>query len=129
MSRTVEELVAEARSRIREVSPMQLAQMLGGDLALIDVREPDEFAQGHLPGAVNLPRGVLEFQIHAHPALTGAADAALAQPARPLVLYCRTGGRSALAADSVRQLGFSQVCSLAGGFQAWCNAGLSVHMP
>ena len=81
-----------------------------------------------MAGAINLPRGVLEFQIHAHPAMGSVADAALAEPSRRMVLYCRTGGRSALAADSLRQLGFTDVCSLAGGFEAWRNADLSVSM-
>ncbi len=128
MPRTVEDLVAEARSRIREISLEDLVDTLAGDLVLVDVREPDEYAQGHLPGAVNLPRGVLEFQIHAHPAMGCVADEALAVPSRRVVLYCRTGGRSALAADSLRQLGFTDVCSLAGGFEAWRNADLSVSM-
>lgn len=120
--------MAEARSRIREISLEDLVDTLAGDLVLVDVREPDEYAQGHLPGAVNLPRGVLEFQIHAHPAMACVADAALAEPSRRMVLYCRTGGRSALAADSLRQLGFTDVCSLAGGFEAWRNADLPVSM-
>ncbi len=117
MPRTVEDLVAEARSRIREISLEDLVDTLAGDLVLVDVREPDEYAQGHLPGAVNLPR-----------AMACVADAALAEPSRRMVLYCRTGGRSALAADSLRQLGFTDVCSLAGGFEAWRNADLSVSM-
>jgi len=105
MPRTVEDLVAEARSRIREISLEDLVDTLAGDLVLVDVREPDEYAQGHLPGAVNLPRGVLEFQIHAHPAMACVADAALAEPSRRMVLYCRTGGRSALAADRPAAVG------------------------
>ncbi len=115
-------LVAAARSRIREVEP---GDCLAGEALVVDVREPAEFAQGHLPGAVNLPRGVLEFQIRTHPAVAGrtAGSSAL-----PLLLYCLTGGRSALAADSLGQLGFEDVRSLAGGLQAWRNAGLPVSM-
>lgn len=121
MARTVQDLVAEARGRIEEIAPGQLAAQ--GDCILIDVREPAEYAQGHLPGAVNLPRGVLEFQIHAHPAMACTASQALAAPDRALVLYCLTGGRSALAADSLQALGFTRVRSLAGGLTAWRNAG------
>ena len=128
MPLTVDELVAAARSRIREVSVEDLVDMLGGDLVLIDVREPGEYVRGHLPGAVNLPRGVLEFQIHSHPAMACVPDEALARPDRRLVLYCRTGGRSALAAGSLQQLGFTDVHSLAGGFEAWRNADLTVSM-
>ena len=121
MARTVQDLVAEARGRIEEIAPDQLAAQ--EDCVLIDVRELAEYAQGHLPGAINLPRGVLEFQIHAHPAMACVESEALAQPQRMLVLYCLGGGRSALAADSLQKLGFTAVHSLAGGFNAWRNAG------
>ena len=118
----INELVAAARSRIREVEP---GDCLAGEALVVDVREPAEFAPGHLPGAVNLPRGVLEFQIRAHPAIAGRTTGS---SALPLLLYCLTGGRSALAADSLGQLGFEDVRSLAGGLQAWRNAGLPVSM-
>ena len=122
MARTVQDLVAEARGRIEEIAPDQLAAQ--DDCVLIDVREPAEYAQGHLPGAINLPRGVLEFQIHAHPAMACTTSEALAVADRELVLYCLTGGRSALAADSLQALGFTRVRSLAGGLTAWRNADL-----
>ena len=126
MTRTVEQLVTEARARIREVSPTDLSSMSQGGVVLIDVREPGEYAQGHLPGAVNIPRGVLEFQIHAHPAMACVAEESLANTSRRLVLYCRTGGRSALAADSLQELGFTDVLSLAGGVEAWRNANPAI---
>jgi rhodanese-related sulfurtransferase len=122
MARTVQDLVAEARGRIEEIAPDQLA--VDEHSIVIDVREPAEYAQGHLPGAINLPRGVLEFQIHAHPAMACATSEALAAPDRDVVLYCLTGGRSALATDSLQALGFSHVRSLAGGLTAWRNGGL-----
>lgn len=122
MTHTVQDLVAEARRRIEEVAPSPLA--VGADAVVIDVREPTEYAQGHLPGAINLPRGVLEFQIHAHLAMACSTNDALAAPDRELLLYCLTGGRSALAADSLRALGFTRARSLAGGLTAWRNAGL-----
>ena len=121
MARTVQDLVAEARGRIEEIAPDQLAAQ--EDCVLIDVRELAEYAQGHLPGAINLPRGVLEFQIHAHPAMACTTSEALAVADRELVLYCLTGGRSALATDSLQALGFTRVRSLAGGLTAWRNAG------
>lgn len=124
MHPSVNDLVAAARGRINEISPEQAEALRVGGAVLVDVREPFEYSSGHLPDAVNLPRGVLEFQIHAHPAMACVPAEALSQPERTLVLYCLTGGRSALAADSLRQLGFSQVHSLAGGFNAWRNAGL-----
>lgn len=122
---TVSDLVADARQRIREVAPAAF-QGNAGDAVLIDVREPAEFDTGHLPGAINIPRGVLEFQVDAHPAVANATDPALAHRERPLVLYCRTGGRAALAADSLQKLGFADVRSIAGGIEAWREAGLPV---
>lgn len=117
MSLTANDLVADARSRIKEIAPDRLAADAAGAV-LIDVREPAEYAEGRLAGAVNLPRGVLEFKIDAHPALA-ARD-------RPLVVYCLTGGRAALAADALQRMGFHDVCSLAGGITAWRQAGLPV---
>ena len=126
MSLSVNDLVAAARGRIRELSPVELVSVPVTDRVLIDVREPEEYAAGHLPGAINLPRGVLEFRIEAHPAMACVASESLSARARPLLVYCLTGGRSALAADSLQQLGFSQVSSLAGGINAWREAGLLV---
>ena len=122
MALTVQDLVAEARGRVEEIAPGLAATE--GNVVIVDVREPAEYAQGHLPGAINLPRGVLEFQIHAHPAMACSTSDALAAPDRELLLYCLTGGRSALAADSLQAVGFTQVRSLAGGLTAWRNAGL-----
>ena len=126
MTVSISDLVASARQRICEVSPSEMHAMAPADQVLIDVREPAEYASGHLPGAINLPRGVLEFQIHAHPAMGCSTSEALAASDRPLVLYCLSGGRAALAAESLQQLGFSQVSSLAGGITAWRGAGLPV---
>ncbi|MBN8482809.1 MAG: sulfurtransferase [Xanthomonadales bacterium] len=125
MAITVNDLVAAARRVIREVAPASLVDA-GSRPVLIDVREPHEYAAGHLPGAINLPRGVLEFQVDAHPAMACATSPALAERSRPLVVYCLTGGRSALAAESLQRLGFTEVESLAGGFAAWRDAGLPV---
>ncbi|PJK10197.1 rhodanese [Lysobacteraceae bacterium NML120232] len=119
MTVSAAELVAAARQRIREVSPGEFHQDRKAAL-LIDVREPAEFASGHLEGAVNIPRGVLEFQIDAHPA--AGRDAAL-------VIYCRTGGRAALAAESLQRLGFADVRSISGGIEAWCADGLPIITP
>lgn len=125
MTITAADLVAEARARIREVAPPALEGERGQPL-LIDVREPAEFASGHLAGAVNIPRGVLEFQVDAHPAVANVTEPALAHRQRPVVVYCRTGGRAALAADSLQRLGFADVRSIAGGIEAWIAAGLPV---
>ncbi|MDR1075601.1 MAG: rhodanese-like domain-containing protein [Xanthomonadaceae bacterium] len=125
MSRTAADLVAAARQTIAEISAETLAGEPKNDSILIDVREPGEYAEGHLPGAINIPRGVLEFQIGSHPVLADIPTAELQQ--KSIVLYCRTGGRSALATASLQQLGFGNLCSLAGGFDAWSATGQSVE--
>lgn len=125
MSVTAQDLVADARTRIRQIDATTL-QALPESPVLIDVREPGEYAAGHLPGAVNLPRGVLEFAIEAHPALACEASPTLADRSRHLVVYCLTGGRAALATDSLQRLGFTRIECLNGGFKAWKEAGLPV---
>jgi rhodanese-related sulfurtransferase len=122
---TAADLVAEARARIREVAPSALSSE-AAKAVLIDVREPAEYEAGHLATAINIPRGVLEFQVDAHPAVANVTEPALAHRQRPVVLYCRTGGRAALAADSLQRIGFSDVRSIAGGIEAWIAAGLPV---
>lgn len=82
----------------------------------------------HPPGD-QLPRGVLEFRIDPPPALADPADPALSRRRRPIVIYCRTGGGAALAAQTLQRLGFEDVCSIAGGIFAWAEAGLPVVVP
>ncbi len=120
---TASDLVAEARAAIVELTPAEFAGA-HGDAVLLDVREPAEFETGHIPGAINIPRGVLEFQVDAHPAVASVSDPALAHRERPVVVVCRTGGRAALAAVNLQRLGFSNVRSIAGGTVAWSEAGL-----
>ena len=120
---TASDLVAEARAAIRETSPSGF-HAAPGDAVVIDVREPAEFETGHIPGSINIPRGVLEFQVDAHPAVANVSDPALSHKERPIVLVCRTGGRAALSALSLQRLGFADVRSSAGGVLAWGEAGL-----
>ncbi len=120
MALTTSQLVDHARARIVEIAPYAFAAENSG-VVLIDVREPSEFATGHLPGAINIPRGVLEFQIESHPGLAALP--------RPIVLYCRSGGRSALAALSLSMLGFDEVRSLSGGIMGWTEADLPIVLP
>lgn len=87
--------------------------------AVLDVREPDETAQGIIPDAVVIPRGLLEMQV----------EAAIPDKGRPVVVYCAAGVRSAFAAKSLRDLGYEDVVSMDGGFDAWKNAGLPWHQP
>ena len=125
MSVTAADLVADARQRVRAIAPAKFHEARD-EAVLIDVREPPEFETGHVSGAINIPRGVLEFQVDAHPAVANATDPALAHRERPVVFYCRTGGRAALAADNLQKLGFTDVRSIAGGIEAWREAGLPV---
>jgi rhodanese-related sulfurtransferase len=119
--KSAHDLVVAAKSRVTEVPLAQAEQaILDADL-LIDVREADEYAAGHLPGAVHISRGLLEFKLSGTPALA-ARD-------QKVVLYCKTSGRAALAACALLDMGYLQVTSLAGGFDAWVAAGKPVHKP
>ena len=128
MPLTASDLVADARGRIREIESTQFKAQCdsSGQPVLIDVREPAEYETGYLPGAINIPRGVLEFQVDSHPAVANATDPALAHRERPVVVYCRTGGRAALSADNLQKLGFTDVQSIQGGIEAWREAGLPI---
>ena len=120
---TAADLVAEARAKIEEVAPGTFNGERT-DQILIDVREPAEFDTGHIPGSINIPRGVLEFQVDAHPAVANVSDPALSHKDQPIVVVCRTGGRAAMSAVNLQRLGFGNVRSIAGGVIAWGEAGL-----
>lgn len=119
--KTAHDLVLEAKANIREISLEDALTHLGTPSLVVDVREPEEFQQGHLPSAINIPRGMLEFRMSQEPDLM-ARD-------REIVIYCKTSGRSALAAESLAKLGFTGVQSIAGGFDAWCAAGYPTETP
>ncbi|MGC3975715.1 MAG: rhodanese-like domain-containing protein [Nitrospira sp.] len=89
-----------------------------GEALIIDVREPQEYATGHVPGAVNIPRGILEFQIWKHVGSPGAA-----QMARPLYLQCQSGNRASLAAQSLSELGFTQTTAVVMSLEEWQTTG------
>lgn len=115
------DLVSEARTRIREVD-LDAAEAAVRDAdVLLDVREADEFHAGHIPGAINIPRGLLEFKLSASPELSSRD--------LKIVLYCKTSGRAALAACALHDMGYLQVQSIAGGFDAWSAAGKAVVTP
>ncbi|GAB4352125.1 MAG: rhodanese-like domain-containing protein [Immundisolibacter sp.] len=109
-------LLHDTKTRIRETS---IEALRAGDVAglLIDTREPDEWAAGHIAGAQAVPRGVLESKI----------EQLAPDPEQLIILYCASGGRSALAADSLQRMGYRNVLSLAGGFKAWQEAGYPVE--
>lgn len=118
MPKSYAQLVAEAKAAVPAVVPADLKARLdaGEPLVVIDVREPNEWAGGVIPSAHPVPRGVLEPQI----------DGKLPLEA-PIILYCAVGGRSALAARSLQEMGFSRVENLEGGFEAWAKAGFPVE--
>ena len=91
------------------------------------MREPEEFNAGAIEGAVNYPRGMLEVKIYQHPLAYDCADTALALEhlnQYAIYLICSTGGRSALAAEALKDMGFKQVHSVQGGYQVWLEAGM-----
>jgi rhodanese-related sulfurtransferase len=111
LQKTFQQLCEDAKTRIQEISCDELAQKLetGDGFVLIDVRENDEFRGGHLPGARGIGRGVLEYHIADEVPDTNAE----------IVLYCRGGNRSALAADALQTMGYTRVRSLRDGWRAW----------
>lgn len=119
---SAQELCAQARSNVEEVSVDELYERLNHGARVIDVREPEEYAVGHIHRVVNMPRGVLEMQLHQHPDVAGYDDALSRIADEPLYLICRSGGRSALAAESLTRMGFTKVYSVAGGMNAWLDA-------
>lgn len=114
MTLTAMDLVANAKQTITEITVADAKQILSDHL-ILDVREPAEFAAGQLPSAVNIPRGLLEFQIGNHPDFSG-------QHAAKIIVCCQSGGRSALATESLHKLGYTNAISLAGGYKAWSES-------
>ena len=109
------QLVEDAKSRIRQTTVQDVKKWLdaGKVFALIDVREDNEWAKGHLPGSVHICKGVIERDI----------ENAIPAKATPMVLYCGGGFRSALAADNLQKMGYTNVVSMEGGWRGWTDAG------
>jgi len=115
---TPRDLLNAAKAEIREIDRQEVAARLDA-FTLLDVREPDEYQQGALPGAVHVPRGQLEFSI----------EGLLPDKAAPIAVYCAGGTRSAFAAKTLQDLGYSDVVSLVGGFNRWKDEGLEWNTP
>jgi molybdopterin/thiamine biosynthesis adenylyltransferase/rhodanese-related sulfurtransferase len=114
------DLLAAAKSRITEIDTSAASDKLSaGGVSLLDVREPDEYDQGAIPGAVHIPRGHLEAQV----------EAKLSDKSQPVVVYCAGGVRSAFAADTLQALGYTNVLSMAGGFGKWKDEGRPWRQP
>ena len=111
-------LVDAARARIRECTVADVKRRLdaGERFHLIDVREQDEWARGHLPQARHLSKGIIERDI----------EGVIPDPDADIVLYCGGGYRSALAADNLRQMGYRRVTSMDGGWRGWNEAGYPI---
>ncbi len=114
MALTPQELVTQAKNEIKEIDVSRARKLHAQGVAFVDVREAEECAPGIIPGATCIPRGVLEFRL--------TEEDCLRDPEATIVVYCRSGGRSALAARSLQVLGYSNVVSLAGGYTAWIDS-------
>ena len=110
-------LVAEAKARIREVTVDDVRRGEGEASHLVDVREDSEWNAGHAAGSIHLGKGIIERDI----------EKTIPDKDAKIVLYCGGGFRSALAADALQQMGYTNVFSLAGGWRAWKNAALPVE--
>ena len=119
MPRTYADLLKEARAQIREVTPQQVDALAPDAAIVIDVREASEWEQGHLPGAVHISKSYVEQQV----------EAAAPDRDAEVILYCAGGVRSLFAAQTLEQLGYTNVASMSGGFQAWKSAGLPWEAP
>lgn len=128
MARSLADFVREALESVEEISPEAAAQILAkpdrAGWEFVDVREPDEFAAGHVPGARNYPRGFLEVRADLE---HKKRDPWLAERGRKLILYCGGGHRSALAGKTLQEMGFQRILSLAGGWTAWTERHLPVE--
>lgn len=119
--KTAHDLVVAAKQSVQEISVDQAVEAIQSCDLLIDVRESEEYMAGFLPGAVHMSRGMLEFKMANNPNLQ-ARD-------MNIVLYCKTSGRAALSAQSLAQMGYTHVRSIAGGVDAWQAAGYTLVKP
>jgi rhodanese-related sulfurtransferase len=117
--KTATDLVNEAKGKVCEISPAEAKEKIdsGAPLFILDVREPDEFGKGHIPKAINIPRGLLEFKV----------ASSIPNKDAHIIAYCKTGGRSCLACSTLQELGYKNVESVEGGWQAWLKAGYPVE--
>ena len=112
-------ICTDAKSRVKEctIDDVIARQKMGDKFVLVDVREESEYAAGHAPGAMHLGKGVIERDV----------ETKIPDPATPIVLYCGGGYRSALSADNLQKMGYTNVISMDGGWRAWTEKGLGVE--
>jgi len=110
-----ENLVAEAKKNITEISPQDAAAKLKrGEAVIVDVRDKDEWDEGHIPGAIHMSRGTIELDI----------EEKVPDPNAMIICHCGGGGRGALATESLQKMGYKNVRNMSGGFKAWKAASL-----
>ena len=119
--KTAHDLVAEAKKEIQGVPLANAEAAIKNADLLLDVRDADEYRSSHIPGAMNISRGMLEFKFTNDPALENRQ--------MKIVLYCKTSGRAALSAKALKEMGYMNVQSIEGGFDAWLEAGKEVAQP
>ena len=119
MPKSYADLLREARAQIKEVTPTEVDALAPGAATIVDVRESSEWDQGHVPGASHVSKSYIEQQI----------EAAAPDRDAPVVLYCAGGVRSLFAAQTLAEMGYTDVASMSGGFQAWKGAGLEFETP
>jgi len=114
---TANDLVAEAKKNITMISVEDAKALLDkGGVVFLDCREPKEYKSGHIPGAINIPRGLLEFKI----------GSKISDKNASVVIYCKSGGRASLGCCSIQTMGYKNVKNLDGGWKAWAKAGYPV---
>ena len=124
MAKSASDLVGEAKGKVENLDPDAVERELADGAVLVDLREAEELeATGRIPGAVHVPRGMLEFR--ADP--TSPYHQAPLDPSKRVILHCASGGRSALGAAALREMGYEDVAHLDGGITAWKDSGKPVE--
>ena len=118
MAQTTQDLVARAREQITEVDQADARRRMEHGAVVLDVRDDHEYDAGHVPDAVHITRGCLEFKIGDNPATK--------DPDTEIVVYCKGGGRAAMAAQRLQEMGYTNVVSMKGGYDGWVAAGEDV---
>lgn len=129
MTLTVKQMIEEARKHVPEVTADEAKQKIDrGEVdVILDVREPGEWERSHIPGAVLIPRGLLEFQVD--PTSPMAKQELAQDQNQRIVVHCAKGARSLLAAATLKKMGYENVSSMAGGFDDWAAKGHPTEQP
>lgn len=116
----VAQKIQSAKDQVKTIEMEEYRKIVEnpGNVLIIDVREPQEYGAGHVPGAINIPRGVIEFQIWKHVGYPAALDLG-----KPLILQCQSGNRASLAAQTLRELGFTATTAVVMSFEGWHQSG------